>query len=289
MAPRPGAFGAWIGAGPRPPLWHLPAGLVLVLALWAGWTALVTAAFPGPGLPGDAARSPAGVALVLASLAGLWPAVAAAAWLLGEGAPARLLAAPGRPALAGAGGGILLGLGVALASGLVAILVAGPPRHGGIAPVTWLVWALPLAGLVLLQASGEEVLFRGWMLRLLARRARRPIVWAGLPALAFAALHVQPGPLGLVPAATAGLVGLAAAVLVRRAGGPAPAMGLHAGLNLPALLVAGPDGPLAGALLLRWPPSAGPALLWTGFATAAVLLAVLLAAPPGRGPPRRPV
>jgi len=282
MARRPEGFAAWIGPGPRPPLWHLLAGLALVLALWTGWSALLATALSGLAPPGDAARSPAGVALVLASLAGLWPAVAIAAWLLGEGPPARLMAGPGRPLLSGARAGLALGLAVALAAGLLGGLIAGPPQRTGLSPGDWLVWAVPLAGLVLLQASGEELLFRGWMLRLLARRMRSPALWGGLPALAFAALHVQPGPLGLVPAVTAGLVGLAGAVLVWRAGGPAPAMGLHAGLNLPALLVAGPDGPLAGALALRWPPCAGPAVMWTGLAAAAVLLALVLAAPTGR-------
>lgn len=286
-APGSSPFADWLGPAPRPPLWHLPAGLGLVFAVWAGWTSLLLRLAGAEGWPLDSAVDPVGIAFLLASLAGLWPAVWAALRLLERARLAPLLAAPGTAPVRWFARGLALGLATAAASALLATAVAGPPARTAMAPGAWLLWALPIALLTLAQASGEELLFRGWLTRLLARRWRRPVVWAGLPSLAFAALHYQPGPEGALIVAGAGLFGLAAAVLLWRSGTLAPAMGLHAGINLPGLVLVGLEGPLSGALLWSWDADAALAVTACGAGAAFALFTAVLTPALGRADRRR--
>lgn len=97
--------------------------------------------------------------------------------------------------------------------------------------------ALLLLPLVLLQSGAEEALFRGHMTQILAARWRPLIwVWAGIPTLVFAAIHVAS-----VPGAASGLVwtqvlfagglGLLCVVMTRVEGGLSGAIGFHTGNN----------------------------------------------------------
>jgi len=271
----PGALAPWPADGSAPALWTLPVGIALIGAVWMGWTALLLGLL-GRGTPG-AAGTPAEVALVLATVAGLWPAVWAAERLLpGRGLGRLLTAGSGwRDAAAGFG----LGAGAAALSVLFGVAFAGWPEPTGLGLSVWLGWLVPLVLLIALQASGEELVFRGWMLDRLARRWRHPAIWAGGPAAAFALLHAAPGlpePAGWLYVATTGLFGLSAAALVRRSHGLPAAMGLHAGINLPALMGAGIEGIVSGAQLWSWPRAEAGTLLLGDLAVSAALLGLVL-------------
>lgn len=205
----------------------------------------------------------------------MWPGVWLAVRLLDRTGLKRLIA----PTLSGAALGLALGLATSALSGVLAGAMAGAPMRTPLSAGVWATWLVPLVLLVLVQAAGEELAFRGWLLRLFARRSRRAMVWAGLPALAFAAAHLVPnaaGVPGLGTAAIALLFGVAAAALVWRGASLCPAMGLHAGMNLPVLLLAGPAGPLDGALLWRWPAETGGLLLRADLVAMLALIALVL-------------
>ncbi|TGR73492.1 CPBP family intramembrane metalloprotease, partial [Mesorhizobium sp. M1C.F.Ca.ET.189.01.1.1] len=52
-----------------------------------------------------------------------------------------------------------------------------------------MLFLVPIVLLAFLQTSSEEMLFRGYLLRGLACRFRRPLIWAVLPGLLFTSLH----------------------------------------------------------------------------------------------------
>jgi hypothetical protein len=69
-----------------------------------------------------------------------------------------------------------------------------------------------------------------------------------------------------------GCFGLSAAVLVWRTGGLSAAIGLHTGLNLASLTIAGAPGPLSGLQLYTYVAGQGGGLLAVDVAASAVLL-----------------
>ena len=112
---------------------------------------------------------------------------------------------------------------------------------------------LPLALIgLLIQTGTEELVFRGYLQQQLAARHAAPILWMGLPALAFGALHYMPGQYG----ASAWFVviwavcfGLAAADLTARTGNLGAAVGLHFANNAASLLLVGLYGRMDGLAL----------------------------------------
>ena len=56
----------------------------------------------------------------------------------------------------------------------------------------WLIYLLPVAALCFVQTAGEELLFRGYLTRNLANRFRSPWVWALIPSIIFACMHLSP-------------------------------------------------------------------------------------------------
>ena len=118
------------------------------------------------------------------------------------------------------------------------------------------IWLLPILLLVFIQAVGEELLFRAYLLQQLARIARSPIIWAVLPSLGFGLLHaanvpIKEGSLEEYLTASAYVVvtavsGVTLAVLVWRSGSLWPAAGLHFGINTIAIVLVGSEGLLYG-------------------------------------------
>jgi membrane protease YdiL (CAAX protease family) len=136
-----------------------------------------------------------------------------------------------------------------------------------------------MAALVFLQATAEELIFRGYLLQHLARLSRHWLVWAGLPSALFALLHWNPA---LGPreqwfyfAATFAF-GLAAALTVRRTGSLATAIGMHWGSNVLAILVVADAGFLDEAALFVQRGGAAGGGLAAGLVAMAVLLSWLL-------------
>ncbi len=134
--------------------------------------------------------------------------------------------------------GVVPGLTIALALALLSDSVRPALSGADVARLF-----APIAILVFLQATGEELLFRGYLLQQLVVRSRHWIVWAVLPSLAFGALHIDPelGGSGYYWGLNTFLFGLLACVLVWRSGSLWAASGLHVGVNLVAMTVLGAD------------------------------------------------
>src|SRR6056297_2684520 len=129
-----------------------------------------------------------------------------------------------------------------------------PERN--LAAATWVMF-LPLALVALFcQVFAEEVAFRGYLQSQLAARFTSPVMWLGLPALAFGLLHFDAGTYGangwLVTIWAIGF-GLAAADLTARFGTLGPATALHLANNFSAILVAAPKGQFDGLALYVFP------------------------------------
>jgi len=242
---------------------RLGAGVCLTVAIFlmlsVVWAGLLPLIFGVEGwariMPGVAtATTPAGVlvnlftfALLLAALAFSLRAVHRRG-LLSLIGPLPLAARQfGRALLAVAAlyGGLAL---VPLPEALV------PERN--LAAATWVMF-LPLALVALFcQVFAEEVAFRGYLQSQLAARFTSPVIWLGLPALAFGLLHVDSATYGangwLVMLWATGF-GLAAADLTARFGTLGPATALHLVNNFSAILVAAPKGQFDGLALYVFP------------------------------------
>lgn len=83
-------------------------------------------------------------------------------------------------------------------------------------------------GLLLLAASVEEVVFRGWLLRQITAWIGRPWVWALVASLLFASIHF---PQDVTGWAALTLMGLAFSYMALRLGGVEYAIGAHAAHN----------------------------------------------------------
>ncbi len=247
-------FEAWVApALARPQLWRLAAGTMVAVACWvAAATALTLVA-----LALDA--GPRGEMLAfLFGFAGLTLGLALALPWLHRRRLASLIGPPGfrpKPFLAGVA---VVAVAAALTTG-PALWIAGAERNLPLA--TWLGWAPVALAAVLVQTSAEELMFRGYLPQQLAARARSPLLWMGLPALAFGALHWNPelGPNAWAAATLAGVTGLVYADVTAREGDLSPAIGLHFANNAIALMVAGPPGPLGAFALWRAPVDPGDA------------------------------
>ncbi|HUF88277.1 MAG TPA: CPBP family intramembrane glutamic endopeptidase [Thermohalobaculum sp.] len=280
-------------AGERHGLWRLVAGVVLILAGWFLWTVLVMAAYVLYRMVTDPpmeralealgelvnAGGPASVLFQLTTFAGIWPATWAVLKLLHRQRFATLFSPEGGVRWRDFLGGLVLAAAFSAATLTAALVTVGMPERTELAAETWLMWLVPLALLVFLQASGEEMIFRGYMLQRLAARFRAPLIWAGAPALLFGFAHYSGGDkLGIswhYVVVTAAF-GLAAAALVWRTGSLAVAMGLHTGMNLFAIAGLGVKGVLEGTQLFLYEESKA-ALLFTvdGIATLVILAFVL--------------
>ena len=287
--------------GRRPGLWRVLAGAAITAALWIGgtfgvlflWSALNVARKRGTEnllatLNGAGEGGPELVAVLLLTFAGIWIGVILAVRLLHRQEFATLFSPERRIR----GGDFLKGLLVAAAfTGLslpFALSVAQPDP----APIPisiWLALLVPIIALVFVQATAEELMFRGYLLQQLALRSRNPLVWAVLPSALFGALHwsgAMPGEAGLMYVGTTFLMGIALAVLVSRTGSLWAAAGMHVGFNVIGLTVVGTEGLLSGAQLFLFPHADLPQLMRIDFAMTGLLLAFVLSPWAPFGPPR---
>ena len=100
----------------------------------------------------------------------------------------------------------------------------------GLTPVAVAVTCVALA----VQTFTEEFIFRGWATQGLLRLTRRPVVSAVISGLIFGACHI---PNGVFQAISAGLLGIALALIAIRTGGLAFGYGLHLINNLFGALI----------------------------------------------------
>ncbi len=273
--------------------WRVVVGIVVILVVWFAWTVVVMSSYviwqvaAGMAIP-EALESlgvmieaggPISVLFQLATFAGIWPGIYVVVRGLHDQRFGTLFSPEARIRWGEFGGGFLLAAVFSAVTLTLALAIVGIPERTAIAPATWLAAMLPLAVLVFLQASGEEMIFRGYLLQQLALRFRTPLVWAGAPALLFGFAHYSGGaPLGIgwhYVLVTA-VFGLAAAALVWRTGSLAAAMGLHTGMNIFAISGIGVKGVLEGNQLWLYEPTEAAALFTVdGVATFLILIFVL--------------
>ena len=211
--------------------------------------------------------------------AGIWPSTWAAVRLLHHQRFRTLISPERRIRWNEFGGGLLLAISFWLITMVVALAVVGAPVRTNLSMGAWLITLAPLAILVFIQASAEELIFRGYMLQQLAARWRSPLIWGALPAVLFGLAHYSGGAqlgIGWHYVVVTVLFGLAAAALVWRTGSLSAAMGLHVGMNLFALSTVGLEGVIEGTQLFLYDRSAARILFTAdGLGTLAILLLVL--------------
>ena len=277
----------------RPGLWRLLVGIVLILAGWLGWTIVVMAAFVLYKLAGGlgvteamgtlndllGSSSPTAVMFQLITFAGIWPGTWAAVKLMHRQPFGTLLSPEGRMRWGDFWRGVTLAAvfwAITMAFGLAAV---GMPVRTDLPLTTWLLAFAPLALLIFLQASGEELIFRGYILQQLAARWRNPLIWGFLPAFLFGLAHYSSGEalgIGWYYVTVTLLFGATAAALVWRTGSLAAAMGLHTGMNVFSLSTVGMEGIVEGTQLFLYDGTGAKTLFVAdGVATLAILLLVL--------------
>ncbi|RMF36417.1 MAG: CPBP family intramembrane metalloprotease [Alphaproteobacteria bacterium] len=117
----------------------------------------------------------------------------------------------------------------------------------------WIAWLPLMAGLVVLQASGEEAVFRGYLVQQIARRTHSRVVLILLTSGLFGFLHIDPSfdePQALAFMLLTFGFGAIACLLVIRTGSLSAAIGFHIAANWAALLVVGTELPGRGVTSL---------------------------------------
>ena len=246
----------------RPQLWRLVLGLVLMMAIYILWMALLAGAVAlsrgaeemeaslGAIGIGD---SPGSLILLLLTFVGMGLGTFAAARWLHHRSVASLF---GPRALVlrdfGLGFGIFALLSV---PGIVWFFLTLDLTRG----VAWSIWFmfLPLALIgLLIQTGAEEVVFRGYMQQQLAARFASRWAWMVLPSVVFGLMHYAPQEMGdsawLIVFVT-GFFGLLMADLTARSGSLGLAWGLHFANNLFAILLFTTGEALDGLALYRLP------------------------------------
>ncbi len=270
--PESTAFHAYIDpARTRSAWWRVLVGLLVICGVWFGgglwFIGLISQGVFAPlGLGPDAVHgvtntgrtmTPQGVMVFLLTFLGLWIGVAIAV----RGVHWRPFGTVFHPSRRPDGANLIRGAVFAVAFYAISIVaylaVLGMPERSALPMSEWSVWIVPISLGIVMQATSEEVLFRGYLLQQFAAWSRHPLVWAVVPAMIFAALHYD-------PQMEAGMrsrmliqiliIGLITAALVWRTGGLGAAMGLHVANNILAIGGAGIEGSALGFELWLFPP-----------------------------------
>lgn len=292
----PTPFDAYIApARERRGVWRFIGSIIVIVAVWLLWTVavlfgrvaygiLVEGIPPGQALEGAQSMltdgSPGGIMAILITFIGGWLGVWAALALFHKRSFRTLFAPDRRLRWNEFGAGFGLAMAFLVLGMIVAVLVVGAPTRSTLPFSDWAIWLIPLAIGIFFQASAEELLFRGYILQQLAVWSRNPIVWAVLPSAFFGMLHLNPAAAletNLLIGAITAMVGVTTAALVWRTGSLAMAMGLHVGVNLPALTLFGADGgQITGAQLFLFEGSQTLTLYTIDMVGVLALLALVL-------------
>ena len=283
----PDALKAYVAAGAaRVGLWRVVLGVLLlglgVIGLVIGASiayAVWARAISGARGPVGASLAefitdggPVGVLVGLGAVAFLWPLLWVVLRVLHRQRLATLFAPEGRIHWREFLMGAMMLLALSAALTLVTFPFGQAPERTATPYSAWLLTAPPVAAMIFLQATAEELVFRGYLLQQLALRWRNPFAWAVVPSLLFCLLHLNPGlPMGtqvLYVGATF-LFGVTAAITVARTGSLATAMGMHVTSNILAVTIVAQEGLWEGASLFVQPTGSGE------FALGLVSLALL--------------
>jgi membrane protease YdiL (CAAX protease family) len=258
-------------AQPKAQLWRTAIGIVMAVVIWALWTMLVVVAYLVSRLLslGDIRHdldtvindlirgaTPLDVMALMITFLGLWIGVWVAVRALHGRPLSSILSSERRMRWREFWIGMAI-IAVYLALGLtLSALTGNAPRRSGLGLTDWL-WIIgPMILLIFFQSSGEELLFRGYVIQNLSARFRSPIVWGFIPAVLFGLGHLgQNGSVAFNAYyfVSTALFGVIAAAVVWRTGGISTTIGMHVGNNIAAFLIAGPDDQMASTQLFLWP------------------------------------
>jgi membrane protease YdiL (CAAX protease family) len=255
------AFEQWLEpARPKIQLWRTLVGLVIIVVVSQVFALVVALGFAlfaltrNSGMEGvqqmveeiSAGSTIVGTIAALLTFAGLWLGVWVALRALHGKQEFFSLFSPERRIRwreFGIGAGIMVIY--LLISTLIGMAMGGDSgRRNDIDIPTWLMVLAPMAVLVFIQSTGEELVFRGYLMQHLAARFPHPLVWGFLPAATFGAIHWFNGTTveySVFYVLDTTLFGLIAAVTVWRTGSIAVAMGIHTINNLAGFMIAGTD------------------------------------------------
>ncbi len=298
MIPEPTAFERYRSSpNGKMTLLRLIFGTIVILLVWTlstfavvrigwGFVALVPDSLQPDGYGMEAfLTSPIGVLTALVTFCGIW----AGAWLVMRWIHREPLSALFGNSHRISRSGFLNGFVAVFLTSIFSevLLYALDPviQRGSIGLSVWLMALVPVAMLAFVQTSAEELLFRGYLPRGLARVFRSPLVWALLPTLVFTALHWS-GDSALAMNA-AGLISIGAfsvvlMMLVHATGNLGAAFGAHFGNNLFGFLLISHQASLSSFALFEARSLEGAgwagidAVLIAGIGIASSLLTALL-------------
>lgn len=270
----------------RSTMWRTLLGALLIVLVWVAGISIVIlllTALPSAGpdsLLDGSAESPIDVAATLASFMPIWLGVWLALRLLHRRPLSTVIGADGRLSWPDFARGVAAAVTASAVLEVVTFIVDPNLQRGAIGVGQWLALFLPLAVLLLVQTSAEEVAFRGYLLQALAARFRSPLIWGVIPGGLFTLAHWGSATLPWMNVSI--LVGIAAftataTILVYATGNLGAAMGVHFGTNIFAILVVSHMNWLSSVALFVGSPL--DAAHWT-MGEALALSAVGLAAMP---------
>lgn len=250
-------------------------GLLLLGVAWLGTTVIaagfigIVAAIANP----DAARSPefganlltgrTGAIVILGSIGAFWVGVWLALRYVHRRAFVTVLGAEQRIDRSDVVRGLLAALLVSIGLFALGALIEGMPARGSISLTEWLLWLVPMLGLLFLQTSGEELAFRGYLSQALAQRFGSPAIWAGIPIAIFTLLHWFGAANPSTNAAALFVIASLATsmtLLVYLTGNLGAAMGVHWGNNIAAFLLFSNAPELEGIALFQYGSLADPSM-----------------------------
>jgi len=262
-------FERWVEAArPKARLWRTVLSVIIVIAVWMMWTTAVLFAY-ALGVPrwgnsdGRGAvenlmngATPLATMTLLASFIGLWFGVWLAMRVL-HGQRFWTVVSPERKMRWREFGVGVAVIAVYTTLNLTFSFAAGLPlgQRSGLSLAEWAVIAVPICVLVFLQASGEELLFRGYITQQLAARFRHPLIWGFLPSILFGLFHYSNGTFPEYSAyytVATTLFALAATVSIWRTGSLSMAMGMHTANNVGSFLITGTDDSMNATQLWLW-------------------------------------
>lgn len=230
-------------------------GTVIILLGWIATTVLVVVPVVLSGRDASWLFSTAeGSLTLLLSFAGFWVGAWLAMRFVHREPLGNLLGWSGRLSLSDFQKGFIAIIVTSVVSELLIYAVSPVFERSALPWERWLLY-LPLVALgCFLQTTGEEILFRAYLVRNLANRFRSAWVWAFLPSLAFVSLHLlQPTSVAEFAVIVASIGGLTFAMVltVYVTGNLGAAMGMHFANNLFIFLFVAHQEELSSFALFR--------------------------------------
>jgi uncharacterized protein len=270
-------FERWVAlAGPPAPLWKIGVGFVMGGVIWFGLSTAVPYAYYYGWLFFGDETSPefmdemfalatgatfTSTLVLLLATGSFWAAAFLVAKLLHRQPFWTLVSERGRIRWRSFGVGCLLTAAMLALQLLCSLLLPSQAEPVWNQPdlVRWALFAPAVAALVFIQAGGEELFFRGYVMQRLASRFSNPLVWGVLPSLLFGSLHFFNGVSmehSVLYVISTALFGVTAAAVVWRAGDLSAAIGMHVSTNVISLLYAGTNEFFTASPLYLWPVEA---------------------------------